>query len=129
MHSIDITDKGTLERVDGILRLSWRKGQTIDVEDAKCAVAAINALGQGTSLPMLVLLEGVNFTRESRKVSPSQGSISRIALLGSSPVDYVIALFVLRVSPLPCPVSYFTSSRKAMTWLRRDIGPASEGKP
>jgi len=102
MRSIEITDKGTLERADGILRLSWRKGQTIGVEDAHCAVAAIDALGQGTSLPMLVLLEGVNFTRPARKVFPSQGSVSRIALLGSSPVDYVIALFVLRVSSLPC---------------------------
>ncbi|MDQ1060811.1 hypothetical protein QFZ23_004776 [Arthrobacter globiformis] len=129
MRSIEITDKGTLEHVDGILRLSWRKGQTIGIEDVHCAVAAIDALGQGNSLPMLILLEGVNFTRESRKVFPSQGSVSRIALLGSSPVDYVIALFVLRVSPLPYPVSYFTSSRKAMTWLRRGTGPTPEGKP
>ncbi|WP_157357158.1 DUF7793 family protein [Arthrobacter sp. U41] len=128
MRSIEITDKGTLELADGILRLSWREGQTIGVEDAQCAVAAIDALGQGTSLPMLILLRGVNFTRAARKVFPSQGSVSRIALLGSSPVDYTIALFVLRVSPLPCPVSYFTSSRKAMNWLRRDAGPTPEGK-
>jgi hypothetical protein len=129
MGSIAITDKGTLERVDGILRLSWRKGQNIGIEDAHCAVAAIHELGQGNSLPMLILLEGVNFTRESRKVFPSKGSVSRIALLGSSPVDYVIALFFLRVSPLPCPVSYFTSPRKAMTWLHRGTGLTSEGKP
>ena len=118
MRSIEITDKGTIEHADGILRLSWRKGQTIEMEDAQGAVDAIDELGQGNSLPMLILLEGVNFTRESRKVFPSKGSVSRIALFGSSPVDYAIALFVLRISPLPCPVSYFTSSRKAMDWLR-----------
>ena len=36
-------------------------------------------------------------------------------------LDYAIALFMLRISPLPCPVAYFTSSRKAMAWLRRNI--------
>lgn len=65
----------------------------------------------------------------AREVFPSQGNVSRIALLGSSPVDYTIALFLLRVCPLPCPVSYFTSSTKALTWLRRDTGLMPGGKP
>jgi hypothetical protein len=39
MRRIEITGKGTLELADGILRLSWRAGQTIGVEDAHCAVS------------------------------------------------------------------------------------------
>jgi len=129
MDRIEIADKGSLELAGGILRLSWRAGQTIEAEEAHGAVAAIDELSQG-SLPLLILVRGVNFTRAACKVSPSEGTVSRIALLGSSPVDYTIALFFLRVCPLPCPVSYFTSSRKALMWLRRDtLVAARKGKP
>lgn len=127
MGSIEITDKGTPELAHGFLRLRWSAGQTIGVDEAHCAAAAVDALGQGGSLPMLIHVEKVSFTREARKVFPTPGSVSRIALLGSSPVDYAIALFLLRVSPLPCPVAYFTSSRKAMTWLRRDMDLTAGG--
>lgn len=121
MRSIEIMDKGTLEMAEGFLRLRWRTGQTIGVEEVQCAAAAIDALRQGSTFPMLIHVQGVNFTRAARKVSPPPGSVSCIALLGSSPVDYAIALFMLKISPLPCPVAYFTSSRKAMAWLRRNI--------
>lgn len=126
MRSIEISNKGTVELTDGILRLHWRSGNTIGVEEAHAAVAAIDALSQGNSLPMLVKVEGVTFTRPARKVPLSPGGVSRIALLGSSPVDYVIALFVLRISPLPCPVAYFTSARKAMNWLHRSRNDAKK---
>jgi hypothetical protein len=120
VSTIDIMGKGVLELCDGYLQLRWRSGQTIGVDESHRAVSAIETLGHGSSLPMLIQVEGVTFTREARKVFPSPGSVSRIALLGSSPVDYAIALFVLRVSPLPCPVAYFTSPTKAMTWLREE---------
>ncbi|MDJ0459689.1 STAS/SEC14 domain-containing protein [Arthrobacter sp. NQ7] len=109
MGRFEITDKGAVELADGIVRLSWRPRQTIDVDDAHRAVAAIDELCQENSLPLLILVRGVNFTRAACKVYPSEGSVSRIALLGSSPVDYTIALFFLRLCPLPCHVSYFTS--------------------
>jgi hypothetical protein len=125
MRNIEITDKGTLELADGILRLRWRSGHAIGPEEAHGANAAIEALSQGRSLPLLVDVEGVTFTRPARKVPPSP-SVSKIALLVSSPVDYVIALFVLRISPLPCPVAYFTSIRKAMSWLRRSSNRAKD---
>ncbi|MDP9988993.1 STAS/SEC14 domain-containing protein [Arthrobacter sp. KFRI-F3372] len=120
MRSIEITDKGALELADGFLRLRWRAGHTIGVDEAHGAAAAVGVLSQGISFPMLIHVGRVNFTPPARKVVLPPGTVSRIALLGSSPVDYVLALFVLRVSPLPCPVAYFTSSRKAMAWLRRD---------
>jgi hypothetical protein len=119
MRRLDIADKGTMELADGFLRLRWRAGETIGADEAHAALDAIDALGQGASLPMLVHVQGVNFSRAARRVFPSPSSVSRIALLGSSPVDYTIALFVLRVIPLPLPVRYFTSAREAITWLRR----------
>jgi hypothetical protein len=122
MRSLDIAEKGTMELADGFLRLRWRTGATVGVNEAQAALAAIDALGQGASLPMLIHVQGVNFSRAARRIFPSPSQVSRIALLGSSPVDYVIALFVLRVVPLPFPVRYFTSSQEAITWLRKCRG-------
>ncbi|TSE15746.1 STAS/SEC14 domain-containing protein [Arthrobacter sp. KBS0703] len=120
MRSLDIADKGTMDLTDGFLRLRWRAGETIGPDEAHAALGAIDALGQGASLPMLIHVQGVNFSRAARRIFPSPSRVSRIALLGSSPVDYVIALFVLRMIPLPFPIRYFTSSQEAITWLRRD---------
>lgn len=119
MRRIEITDKGTLELANGVLRLRWKPGMTVGLDDAQGARAAVDALGQGTSLPMLIHVHGVRFSAEARRVFPSPSSVSRIALLGSSPVDQVIALFLLRICPLPCPVMYFTAEKKAAAWLRR----------
>jgi hypothetical protein len=104
---------------DGFLRLRWREGATVGADEAQAALAAIEALDQGASLPMLIHIQGVNFSRAARRILPSASQISRSALVGSSAVDYVMALFVLHVVPLPFPSRYFTSSQEAITWLRK----------
>lgn len=40
-----------------------------------------------------------------------------MALLGSSPVDRVVAMFRLTLLPTGFPIRYFTSEDKAMEWL------------
>lgn len=119
MRSLDVAGKGIMELGDGFLRLRWRAGEAVGVNEAQAALEAIDALGLGASHPMLIHVQGVNFSRAARRVFPSPSRVSRIALLGSSPVDYVIALFVLRVIPLPFPIRYFTSSQEAIMWLRK----------
>jgi hypothetical protein len=54
MRSLDIADKGTMDLTDGFLRLRWRAGETIGPDEAHAALGAIDALGQGASLPMLI---------------------------------------------------------------------------
>jgi hypothetical protein len=49
------------------------------------------------------------------------GGASRIALLGSSPVDRIIANFTIERQTLPCPTRFFTSRDEALGWL---IDPA-----
>ena len=44
-------------------------------------------------------------------------SASRIALLGASAVDRVIANFALGVSSVPVPTKFFTSADAALAWL------------
>ncbi len=56
-------------------------------------------------------------SRGARAVFGRPCQASRIALLGASPVDRVIANFILGVSALPCPTRFFTSATEATCWL------------
>lgn len=63
--------------------------------------------------------------REARAVFSIPCAANRIALLGASPVDRVIANFFLNVHIPPCPTRFFTSRDDALTWLARDTdGPS-----
>lgn len=96
--------------------MRWNEGVTVEIEDAHTLLDALDALSNGTALPMLIHVAGVNFSQASRKVSPPPSRVSRIAPLGSSPVDRVVALFLFQFYRLPCPIKYFTTPGKAMAW-------------
>ena len=117
MDRVAIRGKGTLELSGGVLHLTWQPGITVECDDASAVLSAIATLGQGNSLPMLIDIEGVTHSAAARKVLPAPSSVTRIALLGSSPVDEVVARFRFGFMPLPFPVMYFTSSSSAMAWL------------
>lgn len=114
--------KATLEVLpDNVLHLVWDKDCTITAEDAKHAMAAVNALADATDLPLLVDMETTRtVTRDARAVFAIPCLASRIALLGSSPVDRMIANFFLGASFPPCPTQFFTSRRMAIAWLQED---------
>lgn len=109
--SVDLT-------VDGYLHLRWRPGVDIQVEDARAAMAKVNELCQQAQHPMLVDMAAVSsVSREARGVWSIPCGASRIALLGTSPVDRVLANFFLGVHVPPCPTRFFTSRRDALDWL------------
>lgn len=120
MDKVDIKGKGTMELSGGVLRLHWKRGANIGIDVANAALAAISTLGQGNRLPMLVEIGGVTHSAAARKVFPDPSNMSRMALLGSSPVDRVIAMFRLPLVPAGFPIRYFTSEDKAMAWLLED---------
>lgn len=104
---------------DGIVRLRWPENITVTGAAARAAVAAVEVLNAGQRRPMLVDMAVTKaVTREARTVFGQPGSPSRIALLGSSPVDRVIANFILGVSSVPVPTRFFTVESEAMEWLR-----------
>jgi hypothetical protein len=104
---------------DGILHLAWDRDCTITVEDAEAAMAAVNGLADGGGHPMLVDMETTRtVTRGARAVFAIPCAASRIALLGSSPVDRMIANFFLGVNSPPCPTRFFTSRHLAVAWLQ-----------
>jgi hypothetical protein len=114
--------KGTVElRADGVIHLVWKPKVTIEVTDSRAAMDTVNEISNGSEHPMLVDMATTEaVTREARAVFSIPCAASRIALLGSSPVDRVIANFFLGVHTPPCPTRFFTSRSEAMTWLLND---------
>ncbi|OAD97713.1 STAS/SEC14 domain-containing protein [Arthrobacter sp. OY3WO11] len=122
MSKVDIKGKGTMELSDGVIYMRWKPGAYIGIDVARAGLAAISALCQGARLPMLVEIQGVTHSAAARKLFPDPVNISRIALLGSSPVDRMIAMFRLSLLPAEFPMRYFTSRDKAIAWLLENPG-------
>jgi hypothetical protein len=120
--------KGTLElRADGVLHLRWDSGIHITSADARAAMKAVDLMCAGHSHPMLVDMEKTrSVSRGARSVFSIPCGASKIALLGSSPVDRLLANFFLGLHSPPCPTHFFTSRTGALAWLRR---PGAEDPP
>jgi hypothetical protein len=102
----------------GVVRLAWPAGADISEEAAQSAMAAVNRICAGVQRPMLVdMASTASVSRQARGVFAQPCSAGIIALLGKSPVDRVIANFVLGVSKLPAPTRYFTVEAQALEWL------------
>ncbi|MGO4856899.1 DUF7793 family protein [Arthrobacter sp. 2MCAF14] len=115
--------KGTVElRSDGIIHLVWNDRVNIEAVDAHAAMAAVNEAGRGSEYPMLVdMATTESVHRHARAVFSIPCAASRIALLGTSPVDRVLANFFLGVHIPPCPTRFFTSRDDALVWLMQDL--------
>ncbi len=105
---------------DDIIRLKWTEGVTITEDDARAAAVLVNQISPDRRRPMMVdMTLTAAVTRAARTVFLEPGAASRIALVGGSPVDRVIANFVLGVSNMPCPTHFFSSAAAALDWLRQ----------
>ncbi len=113
--------KGTVElRSDGVIHLIWEPQVRIEQHDAQAAMAAVNEIAGERTFPMLVdMATTENVTRAARSVFSIPCAANRIALLGSSPVDRILANFFLGVHVPPCPTRFFTSRTECMDWLQQ----------
>ncbi|MGO4234528.1 DUF7793 family protein [Pseudarthrobacter sp. YAF2] len=113
--------KGTVQlQPDGIIHLIWQPKVRIEVQDAQAAMAAVNDIAGDGNYPMLVdMATTENVSREARGVFSIPCAANRIALLGASPVDRIIANFFLGVHIPPCPTRFFTSREESMKWLQQ----------
>lgn len=104
----------------GVVRLTWAHGVVIDGDAAERSVQAVEELIAGGSRPLCVDMTGTStITRSARRYfARPMPSVSRLALLGRSAVDRVVANFALGVSGTPMPTRYFTSEFAATEWLR-----------
>ncbi|MCU1568266.1 MAG: hypothetical protein JWQ56_3203 [Pseudarthrobacter sp.] len=122
MDSIPVDGgKGTLAlREDGLLHLLWQPKSSLEESDIKAAMAKVNDVCQGRTRPLLVEMTNVRtVSHAARAVFSIPSAASRIALLGSTPVDRVLAIFRGPRS-FPCPTRFFTDMTAAVDWLRQD---------
>lgn len=103
----------------GIVRLTWAEGLRITEQLAKDAMALVDEANADREWPLLVDMTGTAaLTRDARMAFMRRCSASRIALLGRSPVDRVIANFAMGRNSVPVPTRFFTSEPAAVAWLR-----------
>ncbi|MEV7662052.1 STAS/SEC14 domain-containing protein [Paenarthrobacter sp. NPDC089316] len=117
--------KGTVELdARGFLQLVWKPGTALVADDVHAAMAKVNEVAEGGEYPMLIDISNTqSVTRQAKSVFSTRCAASRIALLGSNPVNRVIANFAMAKRALPCPTRFFTSRDEAMAWL---LNPRSQ---
>ncbi|MHA7290755.1 DUF7793 family protein [Arthrobacter sp. MDT3-24] len=105
----------------GVIQLKWPRGVSISESDAQAAMQNVNDLCGTRRHPMLVdMATTAQVSRGARAVFSRPCQASRIALLGASPVDKVLANFILGINKVPCPTRFFTSRDDAMAWLLKE---------
>jgi hypothetical protein len=119
-----------VELVDGwYVRLRWVNNPQIDADVAAAAATLIEEANGGVDRPLLVEMAAQNgLTREARMIFLEARTMLRIALLGTSAVDRVVANFSLGVG-VSRPVAFFTDREDAMVWLRTGELPPDSTAP
>ena len=108
----------------GVLLLTWAPGVTITADLAAAAMARVNGHNEDRVRPLLVDMTGIAaLSRDAHRYFKQRSRISRIAIVGESAVDRVIANFGLRVSPPPVPSRFFNSKDAALVWLQQTAAP------
>ena len=112
---------------DGIVQLQWAPHSTIGSHEAEAAMQMVDDFCGATKRPMLVdMTTTAKVSRGAREVFSRPCQASPIALLGSSPVDQVVANFVLARNK-SVPKRFFTSRAEAMHWLKKGTPPRPGG--
>jgi hypothetical protein len=113
--------KATLELLaNGVVNLTWQRHADLEVADVTAAMASLNDVCQGLPHPLLVDMGGaMGVSHDAREAFSAPSAASRIALVGSTPVDRIIANF-RRADSFPCPTRFFTDRAEAMSWLLQD---------
>ena len=115
--------KGTVELdAEGVLHLVWKPGTVLEADDVHAAIAKVNEIADGAEYPMLIDITNTQtVTRQARSAFSIKCAASQIALLGSSPLNRVVANFAMARRTLPCPTRFFTSRDEAMNWLQQPL--------
>jgi hypothetical protein len=107
-------------REGGYFSVRWFPGSTIGEQNAKDALAAVASLGGDQKISMLIDITGIaGLNREARAVFARHRAARKVALLGTSPVDRLIAGYFAALDPRLVATPYFTNRNDAEAWLHR----------
>ena len=102
----------------GYVAITLPAGVVVTGGVAARAAAQFQELAPSGFSPLLLDITGVDsITRSARTVFSASRVVSAVAVLGATPVDRVIANFLLGGELLPCPAKYFMSRADAISWL------------
>jgi hypothetical protein len=102
----------------GIIEVVLRADREVAGSEARAAGAMVRAIAQGRRMPVLLVITGVvGISLEARQVYATSVAASAFALVGESPVDRVIAHYLLRSKIEAVPAQFFTSEAAAAEWL------------
>ena len=104
----------------GIIEVLLPSNQEIEGREARVAGEAVRSLAAGRRMPVLRVITGVvGVSIEARQVYTGSIAATAFALVGESPVDRVIAHYLLRSKSETIPAQFFTSESAAVEWLRQ----------
>lgn len=97
-----------------LLSLWWAPGAVLDAADVTGAYEVIREVSDGYRLPLVVHLQGmVGIGAEARTLILENSLSSRVAFVGTGPVDQVIAAFLEQALS---ETRYFECPRAAEEW-------------
>lgn len=113
-ENVRIEDAG-----EGILRIILRPGGRITAEDGGLVQERYLALTGGRGAAVLLQVIGVeSVSRDAVRFFSEAVTITAFAILGSTPVDHVIAHGRHGLPAPQCPTRYFSDEQEALGWLR-----------
>ncbi|WP_236557630.1 DUF7793 family protein [Arthrobacter sp. 9AX] len=102
----------------GYLHVRWTPGAVVTEVEATALKSRAAELSSGQALPMLVEMASMkSIHRRATEIFSAPWPLERMALVGASPVDEVLACFYASRHTHSCPTRFFTSLDEAMTWL------------
>lgn len=102
----------------GVIEVALPANQEIAGAEAQVAGATVRAMANGRRMPVLLVITGVvGVSVDARQVYATSIAASAFALVGESPVDRVIAHYLLRSRTETIPAQFFTSKAEAIDWL------------
>ena len=102
----------------GIIEVALPANEEIEGPAARVAGATVRAMANGRRMPVMLVITGVvGVSVEARQVYAGSIAASAFALVGESPVDRVIAHYLLRSKTETIPAQFFTSEAEAIEWL------------
>ena len=103
----------------GIIEVALPPNREIEGPEARAAGEMVRMLAGGERVPVLLVISGVvGVSVEARQVYSGSIAASAFALVGESPVDRVIAHYLLRSRTETIPANFFLSRTVALEWLR-----------
>ncbi len=103
---------------DGVVFVRWPSHAAIDELDALAAISLIEEVGGDEPRPMLVDMHGMRSASSTALAKFAQGlPATRVALVGTSPVEQTIVQFFRTIHRPTYPATYFTKDTEALQWL------------